>query len=129
MKGSRFVFTLSIVEVVRWIIVYLFSNFVKLNFDPGHTISGDGWLWFGMTFTASMIFASSGILNWLNPARYSVMLLFWSVFKLVFLAFTLFLLFFGSIGFFQFIFIGAPFDLFLVLFLLLGRYHAPASQE
>jgi hypothetical protein len=117
MKKHIFLLFLSIFEIIRWIMIYLFFNFVKSKFsDSSGVISGEYWIWFGSNFFINVLFGLSGILCYLNYNKYYIMTRFWGIFKLILIVYIAFLLLFQKIDLNIFI-ILAPIDFFIFFYL------------
>ncbi|HOV13738.1 MAG TPA: hypothetical protein PK771_05600 [Spirochaetota bacterium] len=119
MNKNLFLIFISIFEIIRWISIYLFFNFIKNTVDPSSKIIGENILWFGTVVFINLLFSLSGIMASVNFDKYLGTLKFWYVFKLFFLCFIIFLLFYGVISLKTYFLLFAPFDFFIFLFLLL----------
>jgi hypothetical protein len=118
MRKNLFLLFLSIFEILRWIMIYLFFNFVKSNLlDAGGLISGECWLWFGSNFFINVLFGLSGILCYLNYNKYYIMLRFWGIFKLILIIYIVFLLLSQKIDISTYFVTLAPVDLFIFFYL------------
>jgi hypothetical protein len=117
MIKNKFLLGISIFEIFRWIMIYVFFNFVKSFFDKSNIISGENLLWFGSTFFANFIFALSGILAFINFEKYAQTLKFWCFFKLILILYVIILLFRGSIGLSAYFIIFFPLDFFIFFYL------------
>ncbi|OHD07821.1 MAG: hypothetical protein A2Y34_11535 [Spirochaetes bacterium GWC1_27_15] len=109
--------------------IYIFFNFVKSNFDPNSTISGENFLWFGSTFFINSLFAIIGILCFFNYEKYFATLKFWCVYKLFFVVFTTFLLFYGALNIKTYFFMFSPIDFFFFVYLFLLIKETKISEE
>ena len=119
MNKNLFLLIISIFEIIRWVLIYFFLNFAKSNLGQDTKIVNEKFLWFGTTVFLSMLFAVSGILSYINSEKYLVVTKFWSIFKLFFIAFIIFLLFYGVMTLKTYFLLFAPFDFFIFLYLIL----------
>jgi hypothetical protein len=119
MRKHSFLLFLSIFEIIRWIMIYLFFNFVKSNLpDATGIITGEYWLWFGSNFFINVLFGLSGILCFIDYKKYFVMTRFWYVYKLISVIYMVFLLFSQKLDIVTCAMILAPVDLFIFFYLV-----------
>lgn len=119
MNRNLFLLIISIFEIIRWVIIYLFLNYVKTSIDPSSKIIGEGFLWFGSAVFLNLLFAVAGILCFFDTHKYLIMMRFWYVFKIFFVVFIVFLLFQNIINLRTYFLLFAPFDFFIFLYLML----------
>jgi hypothetical protein len=129
MKKHGFLFFLSIFEILRWVVIFLLFNFFKSYLkDFDNTIIGENWLWFGSSFFVNVLFALSGILCFINMKKYFIMTKFWSAYKLVFIVYIVFLLFFQKIQLNTYFIILAPIDFFLFFYLIFLDFNEKENE-
>lgn len=128
MKRDHFLLFISIIEIIRWIIIYFFLNFVKSNLPQEATIQNEAILWFGSVFFVNIIFAISGIFCFIDFKKYSIVLNFWLAYKIIFVFFILFLLFSNILSLFIYIFIASPLDLLFAFYIILIKVNSKNIQ-
>jgi hypothetical protein len=123
MKKQGFLLFISIFEILRWVCIFIFFNFIKSYYgEAGRVISGENWLWFGSNFFINALFALSGVLCFINMKKYVVITKFWSIYKLMFIVYIIFLLFFQKISLNTYLVILAPIDFFLFFYLIFFEF-------
>ena len=129
MKKNKLLLIISIFEILRWLIIYLFINFVKLNFDRSNVIQGETWFWFGSTAFISIIFAIGGVMIFFNPKKYQIIVRFWCAHKLFLVVFYIFLLFTNKTTIQSYFYLLLPVDFFIFLFALFNKVENNESSK
>jgi hypothetical protein len=117
MKKNTSILLISIFEIIRWIMIYFFFNYVKFKFDLSTSISGENWLWFGSMSFINILLGFTGILCYINYQKYFVIKNIWIAYKSFFLIFTIFLIILKLISFHTCILLLTPIDILILILL------------